>query len=411
MIFAIEALGLTGGGGKAGLMRLVPALARHTEHRFVVMLADLPEFAALARRNVKLMVRRKPASLLAREMHLQRAVPRICAAERADALLCLGNFAPRRSILPAVVLLHNAHYVSPDARAEAGETLRERLIRWYGRRMLRRLPPGVRLVVQTALMQERVIAAYPHLGANVVVVPDGEGLSADAANAPGDGPGVTPGPTPGAAAADRHAGRSQAPFTFVCPAHYYPHKNLEALVEAFRLLPACTGRAACCLLTLDARQHPRAGRLLQTIEREGLTNALVNLGPLGEASLAQAYRTADAFILPTLLESFGRTYREAMRLGLPILTSDRDFARQACGDAALYFDPLRPASIARAMAEIMESGELRSRLASAGKRRAGLTPSWDAIAGQFVRILEEAAAERRGCGVRDLDLCRSWGNP
>ena len=39
-----------------------------------------------------------------------------------------------------------------------------------------------------------------------------------------------------------------------------------------------------------------------------------------------------------------------MQFGLPILTSDRDFARHICQDAALYFDPLDADSVARSMA-------------------------------------------------------------
>ena len=50
-------------------------------------------------------------------------------------------------------------------------------------------------------------------------------------------------------------------------------------------------------------------------------------------------------ILPTLLESFSATYIEAMFHGKTILTSDLDFARDVCGEAAFYFDPLNPQSI------------------------------------------------------------------
>jgi len=374
MTFAIEALGLTSGGGKAGLMQLVPALARHTEHRFVAMLADLAEFAALARPNVKLIMRPKPRSLVAREIHLQRTVPHICDAERADALLCLGNFAPRHCAVPAVVLLHNAAYVSKDRAAESYRSVRERLVTWYGRRTLRRPPSGVRLVVQTELMRRRLLGVNPHLESSVVVIPDRDalasGISIDVA-------------------VKRKNGALKAPFTFLCLANYYPHKNLEALVDACRLLPS---RAVRCLLTVDGAQHPRAGRLLERMEES--SNVLINLGELSGEEVTQAYRSADAFILPTLLESFGRTYREAMRFGLPILTSDRDFARDACGDAAIYFDPLRPSSIAQRMTEIMESRELRERLSRAGLRRAAQAPSWEEIAARYIGVLEDAGTRR-----------------
>lgn len=394
MTFVIEALGLTSGGGKAGMTQLVPALARHREHRFVAILADLTEFANLARPNVKLIVRRKPRSLVAREIHLQRTVPRICAAEGADALLCLGNFAPRPGAVPAVALLHNARYVSRDRAAESHLSIRERLVTWYGRRMLRHPPSGVRLVVQTELMRRRLLEAYPHLRSSVVVIPDRDGLS----------PGLSLESSIGASVERKHIeadhrenGAVKPPFRFLCLANYYPHKNLEALVDACRLLPT---RAVRCLLTIDAAQHPRARRLLETISTEELSGVVINLGQLSGEQVAEAYRSAGAFILPTLLESFGRTYREAMRFGLPILTSDRDFARDACGDAAIYFDPLQPSSIAQRMAEIMEGRDLRERLSRAGLYRTAQAPSWDEIAARFIAVLEDAGTRRSEFGAR-----------
>jgi glycosyltransferase involved in cell wall biosynthesis len=58
--------------------------------------------------------------------------------------------------------------------------------------------------------------------------------------------------------------------------------------------------------------------------------------------------------LPTLLESFGNIYLEAMSLGVPILTSDRDFARWVCGESALFFDPLSAYSIVESIKNLSD---------------------------------------------------------
>lgn len=174
MNFVIEALGLTAGGGKAGLLRLLPALAgQGRRHTFVVVLADLEEFRTLQRSNLRVILRKKPASLLRRHLYLQATVPRICAEERADALLCLGNFGPWRPLLPTVVLMHNARYVSGDV---VRQTLRERLITRYGRRYLRRLRGDVRLLVQTELMKQRLVEAHGIAPSRIVVIPDSDAL-------------------------------------------------------------------------------------------------------------------------------------------------------------------------------------------------------------------------------------------
>jgi glycosyltransferase involved in cell wall biosynthesis len=391
MKFVIEALGVTSGGGKAGLLRLLPALASHREHSFVALLADLPEFAGLERPNLTTILQKKPGGLLARELYLQRTVPGVCRRERADALLCLGNFGPRRTTLPTVVLLHNAHYVSGNLGVAVKPTLREALVAWYGRRYLRRLPEAARLVVQTELMKQRVVAASGVSPSKVAVIRDADALPPEAEALAVDG--RTESVNRKLQGAPNGVTGLPSPFTFLCLAQYYPHKNLEVLAEAIKRLPAFTQRRARCLLTIHPDQHPGARRLLARITHEGLSATLVNIGPVFGARLAEVYRSADAFILPTLLESFGRTYLEAMRFGLPVLTSDRDFARHLCGGAALYFDPLDAANVAENMARIINDRELAVRLRAEGRRIIQGVPSWEEIAAQFVAVLEEAGRE------------------
>ncbi len=43
--------------------------------------------------------------------------------------------------------------------------------------------------------------------------------------------------------------------------------------------------------------------------------------------------------MPALIESYGLPYIEAQSLGIPIFTSNRDFAKELCKDSAFYFDP------------------------------------------------------------------------
>ena len=116
-----------------------------------------------------------------------------------------------------------------------------------------------------------------------------------------------------------------------------------------------------------------------------------NIGPIPNQRLPEVYRSANALIFPTLLESYSRTYLEAMHFGLPILTSDRDFARHLCQDAALYFDPLDADSLAKAMARLMEDQDLSWRLAENGRRVLAQVPTWDEIASRYVEVLERVA--------------------
>jgi glycosyltransferase involved in cell wall biosynthesis len=70
-----------------------------------------------------------------------------------------------------------------------------------------------------------------------------------------------------------------------------------------------------------------------------------------------------------------------MRYGRPIITSDLDFAREICGEAAEYFDPLDPESIFTAIARVRDDSGRRDQLVAAGKKQQDAMPgSWDEIA-------------------------------
>jgi glycosyltransferase involved in cell wall biosynthesis len=374
MKVVIEGRGLTTGGGRAGALHLLPAIAKQGRHQYVAFLPDMPEYAALDSPNLRVVPRPISRNVIVREWWLNASVRKICREEKADALLCLGNFAPHYPPVPTVIRLQNAYFVYRDAGACRGLTLRERLIVKYGREHFRHLGQNVSVVVQTEVMRQRLLSQSTLSPARVIVVPD-RGISFPGSREPRTYP-----------RQDAHR-----TFTFLSVALCSPNKNLEVLVEAVRRLKILTERPFQCLLTIDPHQHPAARKLLAKIKREAAGDRMLNAGPLPPERLPAAYESADAFILPTLLESFGRPYDEAMHFGLPILTSDRDFARERCQDAAIYFDPLDAASVARAMARVMEDAGLRQRLVANGRRILAQAPTWDEIAARFVEVLERTA--------------------
>ncbi len=373
MRFLIEAIGLIAGGGKELTLDLLSNLPVNG-HEFVGLVPDLPEYKALCRPNVHLRYFSTPRNLFRRHHFLQTTVPMLCRELGADALACLGNFGPHQPPCPTVQLVHNPYLAYREPAAESRSTIRERLIAAYGRRSLRRLSPQVRVLVQTDVMGQRLRALYGLDPLQTSILPNSCFFPRETQMAV----------RPSTRAPDR-------PFTFLCLTRYAAHKNLEILAEAVKKVRAYTPAAFRCVITISAQQHPGARKLLRRIGRENLTDLLINLGPVRRDGLAELYRSADALIFPTLLESFTRTYHEAMHFGLPILTSDRDFARHLCQDAAIYFDPMDAECVARSMATIMEDAELRGQLVSSARSRLQQSPAWAEIAAQFVAALECAA--------------------
>lgn len=98
---------------------------------------------------------------------------------------------------------------------------------------------------------------------------------------------------------------------------------------------------------------------------------VVNLGPVEIVDCPYLYSKVDFLFLPTLLECFSASYVEAMKMNIPILTSDLSFARGICGNAAEYFDPLDEVDVVNKIINLMVNEDLVEKLINNGKMKLG----------------------------------------
>jgi len=299
-------------------------------------------------------------------------LPRILHQFHPSVILCLGNMGVGAPSCPQAILCRDAHLFYP-ARHFSKEALTKKLLRWYHKRKLKcDLRRTSLLLCQTAVAENRLRETFAYDGPTAIcpnavstwAIPDERGV---------------PVPEPLAPLADR--------TKLFCLARYYPHKNLEAIVRVFDRFREHL-RDTVVFLTIAEDQHPYAKRLLRSIRQKGLQNSIRNVGPLQQVELAGYYQHCDALLFPTLLESFSATYLEAMRFDCPILTSDLDFARGVCGDAAIYFDPWNPESIKEAILRLKGDAPLAQELARRGRRLVDTRHrSWDDVATDVVNHL------------------------
>jgi phosphatidyl-myo-inositol dimannoside synthase len=77
------------------------------------------------------------------------------------------------------------------------------------------------------------------------------------------------------------------------------------------------------------------GRLEQLARKAGVADRVRFLGAVGDQQLAQAYRMADLFVMPSTGEGFGIVFLEAMASGTPALGLDAAGARDALANGEL----------------------------------------------------------------------------
>ncbi len=306
-------------------------------------------------------------------------LPRYAREVRADAILALGNIGLSRPPVPQAVLIHDAHYVYPKryyGRMSGLERVRYLV---QGMQIARSVPRCALVYCQTHTMLRRIQETYGRAR--------GVKLLANCL------PHALPQACSESVLPERlipYANR----FRLICLTRYYAHKNIEILIETFRRHRDCLD-GVVVFFTIPREQAKPLRWLARAIDRWGLREQIVNLGAIEQSDIPSYFKNCHALVLPTLLESFSTTYLEAMHCGLPILTSDLDFARDVCGEAALYFDPWSAESTEKAIVRLRGDPRLRSELAEAGGRRlAGVhTQSWDDVAEIVISDLRGVACE------------------
>lgn len=301
-------------------------------------------------------------------------LPKIIRQFGPDVLLGLGGSGLSHPPCPQVLFPQDAHLFYPT-RQFGDVRFSYKLRKAYRRRCLvKQLKNTEAVLCQTEVVEERIRHTLGY-GGRILVCPSPVSkfiLENGVDEAP---------PEELAPYRDK--------FKLLCVAKYYTHKNLEGIVDVFHKYRGELDDVVV-FLTVDAQPGGGGRELVRRIARLGVDDRIINIGPIPHSLVGSYYRHADALLMPTMLETFCLPFLEAMQFGLPILTSDLDFARAVCGDAALYLDPWNAGSMKDAILRLKNDRDMRMQLVAHGTDRlATAFASWDEVGGEVIKLLSE----------------------
>jgi glycosyltransferase involved in cell wall biosynthesis len=204
---------------------------------------------------------------------------------------------------------------------------------------------------------------------------------------------------PGSGPAPVTAVRSAPPWRWLCVASLTPRKAQHLLVEALAQLREFDW--TCRLVGADDGDYAVA--LRARIDALGLAARIPIAGPLWPAQVADEYANADAFVLPSTMETYGMVLAEALARGLGIVASRAGaIAETLPADAALLVPPGDAGALACALRRWMTEPELREQLRRGALAAREQLEDWDRAAARFARELDRlttTAMEKRfhGC--------------
>jgi glycosyltransferase involved in cell wall biosynthesis len=232
---------------------------------------------------------------------------------------------------------------------------------------VRRLRSANLIVAETAVMQRRLSSTLQTPESSIIVSP----------------PAVTEFISP-------RPSRKAGNLNILCLSGLSEHKNLWRLPEIAELLVEhrqgntarvqfhVTGTFEAWMNTLNPQSRALANRLSQHF---------VWHGSVHPKDIGKLYQDADLLLSLSDLESFSNNYMEAWRARVPLIVSDRDFAREICKDSAAYAEPHDPRSVADAIAAVAGDEARQSAMIKAGIALLAKLPTRAEKAQQILNII------------------------
>lgn len=165
------------------------------------------------------------------------------------------------------------------------------------------------------------------------------------------------------------------------------YKGVNVLIEAMRELQDATA--------LIVGIGPMAAELQQQAQALGVTDRVHFLGEQPDPAVQALYHAADVFVLPSTnrAETFGIVQLEAMASGCPVICTELGTGTSYVNQnevTGLVVPPNDPPALAAAVRRLLADAQLRSRMGSAGRRRAQNEFSIDAMLDRTLDFYREA---------------------
>jgi glycosyltransferase involved in cell wall biosynthesis len=116
----------------------------------------------------------------------------------------------------------------------------------------------------------------------------------------------------------------------------------------------------------------------------------------GRDALADLYRRASVFVLPSIFDPYPNVLREAMGHGLPCVGSDSGGIPEivAEGETGRLFPVGEPEPLAQALIDVLDDPAEAERMGRAAHATVTSSQTWDHVAERMAPYIERAAAER-----------------
>lgn len=312
----------------------------------------------------------------------QFALPKAAKKEGCDILHCTSNTAPINPGMPLIVTLHDIIYLEGISIFKKGGTWYQKFGNMYRRYVVPIVVKKSDKIITVSKFERNRIKEFfglPQLDQSLVAIYNGV--------------------TEHFAPVTDKAELKRVKEKYKLPDRYFfflgntdPKKNTPGVLKAFSDYLKKT-KEDVYLVMLDYEKQS-LNNILNDINAPELIDRIILTGYVINSDLPSIYNQCEIFLYPSLRESFGIPMLEAMRCGVPVITSNTSSMPEVSGGAAYIVDPYKPEEITNAIIEINNNKQLRDDLVKKGLKQAEKF-SWNNMALEVLELYKSVYAKHQ----------------
>ena len=137
----------------------------------------------------------------------------------------------------------------------------------------------------------------------------------------------------------------------------------------------------------------RNGEVERLVRQLGIGRRVTFTGRIDTTELVRQYARTAVAVVPSVYEGFGLPAGEAMACGVPVISTTGGALPEVVGDAGMLVPPADPASLGRAISEILDHPEKAAALGEAGYHRVRRMFTWRHAAQMTLETYKESIGD------------------
>lgn len=152
-----------------------------------------------------------------------------------------------------------------------------------------------------------------------------------------------------------------------CPAAGYYHKALQLIPKIAKELLEISNNSYQFEFVLTLQPDSDIWKEI-LVDSRGLfvEKNIKNIGSYNYTEVLDLFDQADIVFVPSILETFSASYLEAFASKRALVVADKGFAKDICGDAALYVDPFESKKTAEKIHALINDKKSQKKLITNG---------------------------------------------